>query len=124
MGLFKELALLPLAPVRGTVWVTEQIAEEADRRLYDEDNIKREMMQLEIDAEEGRIGPKERAGMEDELLERLAVARERRLAEQEALQAEAREAETLGTEVIEADVWEEDDAGLRPAQDNEVRADG
>ena len=89
MGLFKELALLPLAPVRGTAWVTEQIAEEADRRLYDEDNIKREMVQLEIDAEEGRIGPKERAAMEDDLLERLAVARERRLAEQEALEAEA-----------------------------------
>jgi hypothetical protein len=99
VGLFKELALLPLAPVRGTAWVTDQIAEEADRRLYDEDNIKREMIQLEIDAEEGRIGPKERAAMEDELLERLAVARERQLAEQEALEAEAWEEEDLGREV-------------------------
>lgn len=93
MGLFKELVLLPLAPVRGTAWVAEQVAEEADRQLYDEDNIKRELVQLEIDAEEDRIGPKERAAKEDELLERLAVARQRELEEQELLEAEAWETE-------------------------------
>jgi hypothetical protein len=77
MGLFKELVLLPLAPVRGTAWVAEQIADEADRQLYDEDNIKRELIQLEIDAEEGRVGEVERANIEDALMERLAVARRR-----------------------------------------------
>ena len=98
MGLFKELVLLPLAQVRGTAWVAEQIAEEADRQLYDEDNIKRELVQLELDAEEGRIGPKERAAKEDELLDRLAVARQRQLEEQELLEAEAWEEEP-GSEV-------------------------
>jgi hypothetical protein len=76
MGLFKEIVLLPLAPVRGTAWVAEQIAEEADRRLYDEDNIKRELVQLEIDADDGKVSPKEREALEDELLERLTVARQ------------------------------------------------
>ena len=78
---------MPLAPVRGTAWVAEQIAEEADRRLYDEDNIKRELVQLEIDAEDGLIGPKEREAKEDELLERLAVTRQRFHEEQEELRA-------------------------------------
>jgi hypothetical protein len=91
MGLFREIALLPLAPVRGTAWVAEQIAEEADRQLYDEDNIKRELVQLEIDSEEGRVGSKERAAKEDELLERLAVSRQRQLEEQEMLRAEMEE---------------------------------
>jgi hypothetical protein len=77
MGFFKELVLLPVAPLRGTVKVAELLAEEADRRLYDEDNIKRELIQLEIDAEEGRVGDAERANTEDELMERLAVARRR-----------------------------------------------
>jgi hypothetical protein len=77
MGLLKELVLLPVAPLRGTVKVAEVLADEADRRLYDEDNIKRELIQLEIDAEEGRIGDAERANMEDELMERLAVSRRR-----------------------------------------------
>ena len=93
MGLFKEIALLPLAPVRGTAWVAEQIAEEADRQLYDEDNIKRELIQLEIDAEDGKVSPKERDAREDELLERLAVARQRQLEEQELLRAEMEEIE-------------------------------
>jgi hypothetical protein len=83
MGLFKELVLLPLAPVRGTTWVAEQIAEEADRRLYDEDNIKRELVQLEIDHEDGLIGDEERERMENDLLERLAVARQRAAEEAE-----------------------------------------
>jgi hypothetical protein len=98
VGLFKEIALLPLAPVRGTAWVAEQIAEEADRQLYDEDNIKRELIQLEIDTEDGRVGPKEREAKEDELLERLAVARMRQLEEQEILEAEAWEEEEPGSE--------------------------
>jgi len=92
VGLFKELALLPLAPVRGTVWVTEQIAEEADRRLYDEDNIKRELLQLELDADEGRIGDAERERLERDLFERLAVARVRQ-AEAELSNVEPREDE-------------------------------
>ncbi|MET0557649.1 MAG: gas vesicle protein GvpG [Solirubrobacterales bacterium] len=88
MGLFKELVLLPLAPVRGTAWVAEQIAEEAERRLYDEDNIKREMLQLEIESDEGLLGEKERAAKEDELLDRLAIARQRQAEELEAVPPE------------------------------------
>jgi hypothetical protein len=87
MGLFRELALLPLAPLRGTVKVAEVLAEEADRRLYDEDNIKRELIQLEIDAEEGRVGDVERAKVEEELMERLAVARRRATEEAELAKA-------------------------------------
>jgi hypothetical protein len=79
MGLFKELVLLPLAPVRGTAWVAEQLAEEVDRRLYDPENIRRELMQVELEYEEGRISPEERANIEEDLLERLAVARQREL---------------------------------------------
>ena len=78
MGLFKELVLLPLAPVRGTAWIAEQLAEEVDRQLFDEDNIKREMVQLEIDDEEGRVSPEERERAEEDLLDRLAVAHRRR----------------------------------------------
>jgi hypothetical protein len=87
VGLFKELALLPLAPVRGTAWVAEQLLEEAEAELYDEDRIKRELLQLELDEEEGRIGEEERRNKEEELLERLAIARERGAQESERLAA-------------------------------------
>ena len=55
MGLFTTLLTLPLAPVRGVVWVTEQVADEIDRELYDEANIRREMLALELDYEDGKI---------------------------------------------------------------------
>jgi hypothetical protein len=77
VGLFKELALLPLAPVRGTAWVAEQLAEEAERELYDENRIKRELLQLELDEEEGRVSDEERRRRESDLLARLRAARER-----------------------------------------------
>jgi hypothetical protein len=101
VGLFKELVLLPLAPVRGTAWIAEQLAEEAERDLYDENRIKRELLQLELDEEEGRIGEREREEKETELLERLQIARERAAEEAERLDAALEAAEMEDSEVID-----------------------
>lgn len=101
MGLLKELALLPLAPVRGTAWIAEQLAEEAERELYDESRIKRELLQLELDEEEGRISARERENKEAELLERLQLARERDAAQAERLDAAVEAAEMEDSEVID-----------------------
>ena len=84
MGLFTALVTLPLAPVRGAVWITEQVAEEADRQMFDEGRIRGELLQLELDHDEGRISDEERATLEDVLLERLAVARRRSAEERES----------------------------------------
>lgn len=78
MGLFTGLLTLPLAPVRGVAWVAEQVADEAERQLYDEDRIRSQLLHLELEAEEGLIGEEEQGRREDELLQRLAVAQERR----------------------------------------------
>jgi len=77
MGLFTGLLTLPLSPVRGVVWVAEQVSEEVDRELYDEDRIRGQLLQLELDAEDGKIDEEERRRAEDDLLERLAVAQAR-----------------------------------------------
>jgi hypothetical protein len=77
MGLFTSLVTLPLAPVRGVAWITEQVAEEADRQLYDEAHIRRDLLQLELDFDDGLIDEGERADLEEELLQRLAVSQER-----------------------------------------------
>jgi hypothetical protein len=99
--LFKELALLPLAPVRGTAWIAEQLAEEAERELYDENRIKRELLQLELDEDEGRVSSAERERKEAELLERLQIARERATEEAGQLDAALEAAETEDYEVID-----------------------
>jgi hypothetical protein len=77
MGLFTGLLTLPLAPVRGVVWVADQMAQEAERQLYDEDRIRSELMQLELDAEDGQLSEAEVRTKEDELFERLAVSQAR-----------------------------------------------
>jgi hypothetical protein len=74
MGLFTGLITLPLAPVRGVVWIAEQVMEEMERELYDEDSIRRELVQLELDFEDGLIDEEERKVREDALLERLAIS--------------------------------------------------
>ncbi len=73
MGLFTGLITLPLAPVRGVAWIAEQVMEEVERELYDEDSIRRDLVQLELDFEDGLIDEGERQMREDALLERLAV---------------------------------------------------
>lgn len=77
MGLITGLLTLPLAPVRGVTWVLEQVVDEADRQLYDPRNIRRELLQLELDFDDGRISAEEREVAEEQLLERLAVSHER-----------------------------------------------
>jgi hypothetical protein len=74
MGLFTGLITLPLAPVRGVVWIAEQVMEEMERELYDEDSIRRELVQLDLDFEDGLIDEGERKVREDALLERLAIS--------------------------------------------------
>ena len=73
MGLFTGLLTLPLAPIRGVVWIAEQVMEEMERELYDEDSIRRELVQLELDFDDGLIDEDERQVREDALLERMAI---------------------------------------------------
>ena len=80
MGLISGLLTLPLAPVRGTIWLAEQLAETAENELYDEKKILRELIDLEMQEAEGILAPEERRLREDDLLERLSVARQRQAA--------------------------------------------
>jgi hypothetical protein len=77
VGLFTGLITLPLAPVRGVAWVAERIAEEVDRELYDEGNIRRQLLQLELDHEDGKLSDEERSAQEEDLLQRLAISQMR-----------------------------------------------
>jgi Gas vesicle protein G len=75
MGLFTGLLLLPLAPLRGTIWVAEQLAEIADRELNDESTVVRLLLESEMALEAGQISLAEYDEIEDELLSRLELLR-------------------------------------------------
>jgi Gas vesicle protein G len=76
MGLFTGLLLLPLAPIRGTVWIAEQIAEEAARQMDEGRTIRRQLAEVELRYERGEFTVEELEEIEDELLERLRLAGE------------------------------------------------
>jgi hypothetical protein len=75
VGLISGLLTLPLAPVRGTVWLAEQIKEQAEREFYDERSIQAQLMEIDAAREAGEIDPEEAARAEDVLLERLIAGR-------------------------------------------------
>lgn len=78
MGLLTGLLTLPLAPVRGTVWIAERLVEEAERELGDENAIRRQLTELEVRYEHGDLSDEELAQAEDALLSRLVAIREAR----------------------------------------------
>ena len=41
MGLFTGLLLLPLAPIRATVWIAEKLTQYAESELADEQTVRR-----------------------------------------------------------------------------------
>jgi len=71
MGLITGLLTLPLAPVRGTVWLAERIQEQAENELYDESAIRAGLLELEEARQSGEVSDEEIDTAEDALLERL-----------------------------------------------------
>jgi Gas vesicle protein G len=75
MGLIGALLGLPLAPVRGVVWIAERVVEQAEAQFYDEDEILRALAKAEMDNQLGHISDEEYEDLETYLLERLEQAR-------------------------------------------------
>jgi hypothetical protein len=75
VGLISGLLLLPLAPVRGVVALSEVIAEEADRQLAAEHDPSRALAELEIARASGEIGEDEAEELEAQLIEELLATR-------------------------------------------------
>jgi hypothetical protein len=76
MGLITGLITLPLAPVRGTIWLAEKLQEQAEAEFYDERAINAQLLEIEAAREAGEIGDDEAAAAEDVLLERMIAGRE------------------------------------------------
>jgi len=68
MGLLTGLLTLPLAPVRGTIWIAEQIAAEAERELRGE-APRRRLLEAERRLELGVISLEEYEAIEEEVLD-------------------------------------------------------
>lgn len=71
MGLIMGLLTLPLAPVRGTVWIAEKLEEQAQAELNDDSALRAQLVELEELRASGEIDEVELEAAEDELVQRL-----------------------------------------------------
>ena len=78
MGLIAGLLGLPLAPIRGTVWVAEQVLEQAEQEYYDPGRIRAALEEVDRLREAGELTGEEAVAREDELVERLLEGQQRR----------------------------------------------
>jgi cytochrome c-type biogenesis protein CcmI len=78
VGLFTALVTLPLAPVRGVVWVAEQVRSEAERELYDPGTIRQRLDEIARARQEGTIDDADADAAERELVARLLESSRRR----------------------------------------------
>lgn len=83
MGLITGILGLPVAPLRGTIWVAEQIQKQAEDEFYDPANIRAQMEAVEQARAAGELSDDEATVIEDELVERLMVSRSRAASQEE-----------------------------------------
>jgi hypothetical protein len=69
VGLLKELVLLPVAPLRFTIWTADKVAAEADRQQYSTGAGVRQIDEIEEAREKGEIGEEEAEALEGKIIE-------------------------------------------------------
>jgi len=77
MGLITGILGLPAAPLRGVVAVAEQLRRAAEDEFYDPVLIRQQLEEVERMRSDGRLTDEQATMWEDELIERLLVARDR-----------------------------------------------
>jgi chorismate mutase len=82
MGLIRGIAGLPMAPLRGVLAAAEQVRRQAEDEFYDPAVIRSQLEEVERQRESGDLDDEEATRWEDELIERLLVARDRPRREQ------------------------------------------
>lgn len=78
MGLITGLLGLPLAPLRGTVAIAEQVLRQAEEEYYDPARIRAQLEDVARRREAGELTEAEATAWEDELVDRLLEARARK----------------------------------------------
>jgi chorismate mutase len=75
VGLVTGLLGLPLLPVRGVVWLAEQVLEQAEEQFYDPARIRAQLEQVDEARRSGELSEQECVEIENELLQRLMSRR-------------------------------------------------
>ena len=69
IGLVKQLALLPVAPLRLTVWVGDKVAEQVEREQFSPEAHMRQLREIDEKRERGELDEEQAAEAEAEIIE-------------------------------------------------------
>jgi polyhydroxyalkanoate synthesis regulator phasin len=70
MGLLSSILLLPVAPVRGVIWVGELIQDQVERQLHDPAALRSELEEIDSAVEKGDLSAEEAKQAQQATLER------------------------------------------------------
>lgn len=78
MGLFSNVLLLPLAPLRGVVWIAQMLADIAANELNDPEVLRSKLRDAEEAHARGEITAQELERVEDAVFDRLVAMQQAR----------------------------------------------
>jgi hypothetical protein len=75
MGVLRRLALLPMAPLEGLLWLARTMEQLAEEELTDPDRLRSVLEEAERAHGRGELSDEALAAIEDDVLDRLVPAR-------------------------------------------------
>jgi hypothetical protein len=78
MGILANILTFPVSgPLNTVLWLAETLLEQAENELYSPEQIRRALTELELRLDMGEIDETTYEAAEEQLLERLRIARQR-----------------------------------------------
>ncbi|MBF6218271.1 MULTISPECIES: gas vesicle protein GvpG [Nocardia] len=71
MGLLSTILTLPVAPVRGVIWLGELIQDQVEQQLHDPATMRRELEEIDAAAAAGQLSEEERKQAQQAVLDRM-----------------------------------------------------
>ncbi|MFI2279310.1 gas vesicle protein GvpG [Nocardia beijingensis] len=70
-GVVTSILSLPLAPVRGVIWLGELIQDQVDQKMHDPALMRRELEEIDAAAAAGQLSEEERRQAQQAVLDRM-----------------------------------------------------
>ncbi|WP_063052233.1 gas vesicle protein GvpG [Nocardia arthritidis] len=71
MGLLSTILSLPIAPVRGVIWLGEVIQDQVDQKMHDPATMRRQLEEIDAAAAAGQLSEEERKQAQQAVLDRM-----------------------------------------------------
>ncbi|MDE1670363.1 gas vesicle protein GvpG [Nocardia gipuzkoensis] len=71
MGLLSTILALPVAPVRGVIWLGELIQDQVEQQLHDPATMRRELEEIDAAAAADQLSEEERKQAQQAVLDRM-----------------------------------------------------